>query len=77
MLTIHTFQFSVPGLKVIYTANALGISYEINEVNLKLGEGQSPEHLKLHPAGKVPVITDGDFTLFESNAICRYLASKT
>jgi glutathione S-transferase len=35
---------------------------------------QSPEFLALNPNALVPVIRDGDFVLWESNAICRYLA---
>ncbi|KAJ0166314.1 Glutathione S-transferase [Colletotrichum tanaceti] len=38
---------------------------------------QSEENLKLHPWGKVPVVTFPDgFTLYESRAICKYLAKK-
>ncbi len=38
---------------------------------------QSPEHLCRHPWGKIPAITTSDgFTLYESRAICKYLATK-
>ena len=38
---------------------------------------QSEEHMKRHPWGKIPVITFPDgFTLYESRAICAYLARK-
>lgn len=38
---------------------------------------QSPEHMKRHPWGKVPAITFPDgLTLYESRAICKYLARK-
>ncbi|DAZ98753.1 TPA: hypothetical protein N0F65_003809 [Lagenidium giganteum] len=36
----------------------------------------NPEYLKVNPNGLVPVIKDGDFTLFEGNAILTYLADK-
>ena len=35
-----------------------------------------PEFLALNPNGMVPVIVDGDFVLWESNTICRYLATR-
>ncbi|KAL4167129.1 Glutathione S-transferase theta-1 [Phytophthora ramorum] len=36
----------------------------------------SPEFLALNPNGLIPVLQDGDFTLFEGNAIMPYLAEK-
>jgi glutathione S-transferase len=37
---------------------------------------QSPEYRALNPNGLVPVLRDGDFVLWESNTICRYLAGR-
>ena len=76
MLTIYALDLSAPALKVMYVANALGLQYEKKGVNLMEGEGQKPEYLAIHPAGKVPAMVDGDFKLFESNAIIRYFARK-
>lgn len=76
MLTIYALDLSGPALKVLYVANALGLDYEKKGIDLAGGEGQSPEYKKIHPAGKVPAIVDGDFNLWESNAIIRYLADK-
>ena len=39
-------------------------------------EQKLPEHLKIHPMGKVPVMVEGDFVLYESWAIARYLLDK-
>ncbi|KAI5235454.1 glutathione S-transferase [Aureobasidium subglaciale] len=51
--------------------------YEVVYVNLQRGEQKSAEHMKRHPWGKVPVVTFPDgFTLYESRAICKYLARK-
>ncbi|XP_057967153.1 glutathione S-transferase F9-like [Malania oleifera] len=52
------------------------IPFEIVPVDLVKGEHKSPEFLKLQPFGVLPVIQDGDFTLFESRAIMRYYAEK-
>ena len=37
------------------------------------GTSRSPEHLARHPFGRMPVLEDGDFTLYETQAILRYL----
>jgi glutathione S-transferase len=61
--------------KVLIVAATLGIELETQVVNLFAGEGQTPEFLLLNPLGKVPTLVDGDFTLWESNAIVQYLAA--
>ncbi len=76
MLTIYGADLSSPSNKIRFTANFLGIPYEYKRVSLRDGENRSPEFLKLHPAGKVPVINDDGFVLFESDAIIKYLAQK-
>jgi glutathione S-transferase len=53
-----------------------GVSYERLPLNMKEGQHKSPEFLKLNPNGKIPTLVDGDFTLWESLAINRYLAAK-
>ncbi|KAJ8631271.1 hypothetical protein MRB53_024594 [Persea americana] len=53
-----------------------GIEFEIKPINIISGEQHSPDYLKLQPFGVVPVIQDGDLTLFESRAILRYYAEK-
>ncbi|KAF9879172.1 glutathione S-transferase domain-containing protein [Colletotrichum karsti] len=51
--------------------------YEFVLVNLYKGEQKSEENIKRHPWGKVPVVNFPDgFTLYESRAICKYLAKK-
>ncbi len=76
MLQIYGVELSFPTNKVRFTANALGLEYSFKRVNLAAGEQKQPEFLKLNPIGKVPVLKDDELCLFESNAICRYLARK-
>ncbi|XP_057434046.1 glutathione S-transferase F9-like [Lotus japonicus] len=52
------------------------IEFESVPVDLSKGENKTPEFLKIQPFGKIPVIQDGDYTLYESRAINRYLAEK-
>lgn len=50
------------------------LPYELIYVTMAMT--QQPEYRQLHPHGKVPVLVDGDVTIFESAAICAYLADK-
>jgi glutathione S-transferase len=54
----------------------LGVPYEVVRLNLQAGDHKKPEYLKLNPNGAVPTLVDGDLVLFESAAICAYLADK-
>ncbi|MFA5059306.1 MAG: glutathione S-transferase family protein [Candidatus Omnitrophota bacterium] len=76
MLTIYGSDLSSPSNKVRMAANLLGLKYDYKKVNLREGEHKKAEFLKMHPAGKVPVIDDDGFVLFESGAIVKYLAEK-
>jgi glutathione S-transferase len=49
---------------------------ELLHVDLMTGEHNRPDHLARHPFGKIPVLQDGLFTLYESGAIMRYLDHK-
>ncbi|XP_056171625.1 glutathione S-transferase F9-like [Syzygium oleosum] len=53
-----------------------GVEFETVPLDLFKGENRAPEFLKLQPFGSVPVVQDGDYTLFESRAIIRYYAEK-
>ncbi len=54
----------------------IGAPYELVRVNLEAGDQKKPEYLTLNPNGTVPTLVDGDLVLFESAAICQYLADK-
>jgi glutathione S-transferase len=62
-------------LKVIVTAQELGLEYEYVALDPLKGEHKTPEHLARHPLGKVPVVEIDGTCLFESASICRYLAA--
>jgi len=54
----------------------LGLPYDIIQIDLKTGQQKTEEYKKIHPLGKVPALTDGATTLYESVGICTYLADK-
>jgi glutathione S-transferase len=63
-------------LRALWGLKELGIDFEFVPVNLLAGEHRHPDFLRLNPAGKVPVLVDGDVVLPESAAIVLYLADK-
>ena len=63
-------------LRALWGLKELGLEFEFIPVNLQAGENRRPEFLALNPAGKVPVLVDGDLVLTESAAIVLYLAEK-
>jgi GST-like protein len=63
--------------KVALFLEEAGLPYEMVPVDTRKGEQHSAEFLKINPNGKTPALTDGDVTVFDSNAILLYLAEKT
>ena len=54
----------------------LGVDWELVSLDLAQGENKQPGYLAIHPHGWVPALRDGDVTLFETAAICLYLADR-
>lgn len=52
------------------------IPFELINIDLMKGEHKSPQYLEKQPFGQIPYIDDNGLILFESRAICRYLAAK-
>jgi glutathione S-transferase len=68
MLRILGKASSINVRKVLWTCAALGIPF--------VREDAAPDLPGLNPNAMVPVIVDGDLVLWESNTICRYLATR-
>lgn len=64
-------------MKVALFLEEAGLDYEAIPVDTRKGEQFEPDFAALNPNNKVPVIVDGDTTIFDSNAILLYLAEKT
>ena len=63
-------------LRAQWGLKELDADFEFIPVNLLAGEHRHPNFLRLNPAGKVPVLIDGDLVIPESAAIVFYLADK-
>ncbi|KAF7880685.1 uncharacterized protein EAF01_011954 [Botrytis porri] len=62
--------------RVLTTLAEKGVDCEFILVNLMTGEQKSPSHLEKQPFGKIPVLDDDGFLIYESRAICKYIARK-
>jgi glutathione S-transferase len=63
-------------IRAFWTLRELDVEFEFVNIDLTKGEHRRPEFLAVNPAGKLPVLVDGDFILTESVAIVLYLAEK-
>ncbi len=62
--------------KVVAVIHHLGLEPEIKYLDFANRDMAKPEFLALNPNGMVPVLVDGAFRLWESNAINQYLVEK-
>lgn len=74
VMKFHVFPLSPRAFKVLWAANHLGIEYEPVLVDFGKNTQKTPEFVNLNPNMRMPVLEDGDFVLWESNAIIQYLA---
>ncbi|MFI5400197.1 MAG: glutathione S-transferase family protein [SAR324 cluster bacterium] len=75
-MKLYSFPYSSNARKARVTALLLGIDLELVNVDLGKGDQRKPEFLAINPMGRVPVLDDSGFILWESHAIMAYLADK-
>lgn len=75
-MKLHTAPGSPSGRKVQAVILHLKLDVQVQNHDFAKGELRAPEYLALNPNGSVPTLVDGDFVLWESNAIMQYLADK-
>jgi glutathione S-transferase len=63
--------------RALLAAVHLGVDLDLTVVDLRQGAQRAPDFLGKNPNGKVPVLEDDGFFLWESSAIMQYLADKT
>jgi glutathione S-transferase len=76
MLRILGKTTSINVRKVLWTCAELGLSFEQEDWGSGFRATDVAEFRALNPNAMVPVIQDGDFVLWESNSIIRYLAGR-
>ena len=75
MITLYG-MFASRAVRCIWALEELGLVYEHEPVSHIDGSTRTVEFLAMNPAGKTPVLRDGDVVMFESIAINLYLAQK-
>jgi glutathione S-transferase len=65
---------SVNVQKVLWTCAELDVGYERIDAGMQFGRNHDADYLAMNPNGRIPTLVDGDFVLWESNSIMRYLA---
>jgi glutathione S-transferase len=76
-MKLYGFPPSPNTWKVRALAAHLGVPLELEFIDLSKGAQYAPAYLALNPTGRTPTLVDGDFKLWESNAILQYIAGKS
>ena len=75
-MKLHIVPGSPNSRKVEAVVHHLGLNIEIREHDLFAGDLRKPDYLALNSNARVPTLEDGDFVLWQSNAIMQYLADR-
>ena len=75
MLKVHFVAGTRAG-RVVWLLEELGLEYEVNIMPFTKEGLKSPEHRSRHALGRVPVLEDGDVSIFESGAIIDYVLER-
>jgi glutathione S-transferase len=70
---VHGARYSVYVRSVLLALIEKGVAHDVVEVDVFAPGGPPPEHLARHPFGKIPAFVHGDFSLYETPAILRYV----
>jgi glutathione S-transferase len=75
-IELYALPPSPRAFKAIAVANHLGIDFTLRRIDLLKGEQKTPEYTALNPNQMMPTLKDGDYVLWESNAIMQYLSGR-
>ena len=73
MIELYHNDMSVCAQKVRFTLVEKKLAWEGHHLNLRAGDQQEPEYLKLNPNAVVPTLVDDENIIIESTVICEYL----
>ena len=76
MLIVYGRKSSANVQKVRWICSEGDLEFKTEIVGGKHGGLTSPEFIRLNPNSTIPVLKDGDFILYESNAIIKYISDK-
>ena len=74
MIRLYGMALSGNAYKARLLLELLGLEYEEIPVNLRTGENRTEAFLALNPRGQIPVLVDGEVTVWDSQAVLVYLA---
>ncbi|MBR0871229.1 glutathione S-transferase family protein [Bradyrhizobium tropiciagri] len=72
-LTIWGRANSVNVQKVLWCLAELDLPYQRIDAGMQFGKNDQPDYLAMNPNGRIPTLVDGDYVLWESNSVMRYL----
>lgn len=75
-MKLYGFPPSPNTRKVLAVSHHIDVPLEFSLVDLRKGDQRKPEYLAMNPCSRTPTLVDGDFVLWESNAIMQYVAGK-
>jgi len=75
-MTLYWGSGSPFSWRVLLALEHKGLEYQSQLLHFDKQEHQSPQMLKLNPRGRLPVLRDGDYVVFESIAVLYYLDVK-
>ena len=75
MLKLHFAPNSRAG-RIVWLLEELGLPYDINKMAFHPQDLKSDDHRSRHPLGRVPVLEDGEISIYESGAIVEYIIER-
>ena len=76
VVKLYGHPLATSGQRIQVILEELNVPYELITLNLKEQQHKTPEYLAHQPFGQLPYMDDDGFELFETRAVCRYLAVK-
>ena len=73
-MVLKLYGSAMSTARVLVTILEKQLAYELIPIDISRNEQKEAAYMELHPFGRVPVLEDNGLFIYESRAICRYLA---